>query len=196
MKKLIHKPMIPARPGHNGEQVYASTWAAAMEPTGDEDEGQTPIEIVLRDLDVQELTQRHATVAATVICWLGCNIGYATLRRAEAERAAGRWSDAHCYLFAWTLENMRRIGRNSNIRCVEYMLTPPDDRRETRSIGDVGITRLPELSAIDLEVIDHVMLWLAEADGQRFLRLCDAQIKALDDEDRIRRNAEFLRAHA
>lgn len=198
MTELSHAPLRPPRAGHVGEQVFASMWAAAMDETWDEyafDDDPAPITIVLHELG-GPVDQRHATVAATFICWLGCNMGLATIRRAESEVAAGRWERNHSYLLAWTLENRRRGGVNSGIRAVEYLLAPTKDLRATRTMLDHGIAKLPELSATDLEVIEHVTGWLAEERGQRFLRQCEREIDRLQDEERRRRDAEWRRQQA
>jgi hypothetical protein len=193
---LRHEPMRPPRKGHDGEQVYASMWAAMMAEqwvdewfNGDEP---TPLECVLSDMNMK-LEQRHATVVATVVCWLGCNMGMALVRRAQSEVSAGRWDEHHAYLLAWTLENRRVPYVNSGIRLVEYMLTPAEDCKPARSIIDTGIKKLPALSAEDLEVIDHVMLWLPTERGQLFIRQCEREIERLRDEERRRRHAEHLR---
>lgn len=195
---MKHDPVRPPRSGHDGENVYASMWAAAMAEewtgewfNGDEPE---PIESVLYELRCK-VEQRHATVVATVVCWLGTNMGLALTRRADSEAAAGRWDDSYRYLLAWTMENRRRHGVNSGVRLVEYMLTPTEDLERSPSFMSSGITKMPELSAVDLEVIDHLMTWLAKPRGQTFLRQCEHEIDRLRDEERRRRDAEWRRSH-
>jgi hypothetical protein len=120
---LDHRPIIPARAGHDGEQVYASIWQATMEQApqidylGDE---HRPIDDVLEDI-VRPITQRDAAILATAACWLGCNFGQCLIDRAAREREESRWQAAHAYLHAWTLENLRRRGINgSSSTCSRY----------------------------------------------------------------------------
>lgn len=194
--KLTHEPMMPARKGHDGEQVYSSMWRAMMVEVWEEDsfdgEDSTPIETILGYMPVK-LTQRHATVAATVICWLGCNMGNALMHRARREIAAGRWDADVAYLLAWTLDNKRTPYVNSGVRSIEYMLALPEDRNDRTSFLDSGLTKLPDLSAADLEVVEHVMRWLPSKRGQQFIRLCEREIERLRDEERRRKAAEFDR---
>lgn len=198
MSALSHTPLRPPRAGHIGEQVYASMWQAAMSERWEEyrasDDDAAPIEMVLQEFR-RTVEQRHATVAATVICWLGCSVGFALMRRAESEIAAGRWDEHKAYLLAWTLENRRVRHVNSGVRLIEYMLTPEEDRVQPKWNDESGISKLPQLSADDLEVVDHVMLWLPTERGQRFLRQCEKEIERLRDEERRRLHAEHLRLH-
>jgi hypothetical protein len=195
---LDHRPIIPARAGHDGEQVYASIWQATMEQApqidylGDE---HRPIDDVLEDI-VRPITQRDAAILATAACWLGCNFGQCLIDRAAREREESRWQAAHAYLHAWTLENLRRRGINGGIRVVEYMLALPEQRRPERNIMDSGLRELPELSARDLEVIDSMMLWLATGFGQLYLRRCEAKLEGIRHEKRLLERADWLRAVA
>lgn len=192
---LEHKPIERPRPGHDGEAVYASIWEATMldarvDGWGDE---HCPIEDVLPG-SFGKPTQRDAAILATIACWLGTNIGSALLEVAARERDGGRWDGHRAYLFAWACENTRRDCVNSGIRTVEYLLALPEQRRPERSIMDTGLKEVPELSARDLEAIDHLMLWLATGDGQRFLHRCEARLEGIRHEQRILRNADRLRA--
>lgn len=198
MSALKHEPLRPARASHDGEKVYSSMWAAMMAEEWHEDwfngDEPTPLEIMLHNFG-RTPTQRHATVAATMICWLGCNMGSALMHRAKAETAAGRWDRSFAYLLAWTMENRRVDCVNGGIRSVEYMLTPAEDLRTGLRFAESAIAKLPELSAEDLEVIDHIMLWLPGERGQRFIRQCEKEIDRLRDEERRRQQAEFRRLH-
>jgi hypothetical protein len=184
------------RKNHIGEQVYASVWAAMMaEDWRDgvfDDHSVKPLSAVLNLLH-RRPQQRQATVAATIVTWLGCNVGQSILLNAKAHIENGRWLQHEAYLLAWTLENTRRRGINYGIRSIEYMLSPPEAFHETRTFGTPPLKALPNLSALDLEVCDAVMLWLGTERGQRFLRQCESEISRLTDEERRARDAEWRR---
>lgn len=196
MAALVHKPLRPARANHNGEQVYSSMWLAMMAETWEEgdDDAPTPLDLILKELPCK-VGQRHATVAATLACWLGCNMGNALMHRARAEIHAGRWDRDRAYLLAWTLENRRSRGVNHGVRLIEYMLTPTEDWSASGPFDMMhsGIARMPMLSADDLEVVDHLMLWLPTWRGEAFVRQCDREIDRLRDEEQRRQTAEFHR---
>jgi hypothetical protein len=111
------------------------------------------------------VNQRCATVAASLVCWLGTNVGRGFLEDA-ALRAKDTLVCAQAYLMAWALVNTRRSFINAGKRALELML-----------ISEATPETVPELSAADYEVAEHVVLWLGGEDGQRFLRLCEAEIK-------------------
>lgn len=193
---MDHKPIQPPRPTFIGECVYASMWEALMTRTvpeqhsGHEDE--EPIWDVLGEMD-RPITQRHANVVASVVCWLGTNCGNAMLRNAERKRDVDHWHRYDCYLLAWTIENRRSRGVNSGIRVIEYLLAPAETVRKNAVSIDLPLTVLPVLSAEDLEAADQLMRWLAEKDGQAFIRQCEAEIKRLLDEHSLAERARFLR---
>jgi hypothetical protein len=190
-----HKPIERPRPGHDGEAVYASMWEATMREARVDTWGDTewPIEDILPGC-FGKPTQRDASILATVACWLGTAIGTATVREAERQREAKTWAGDRCYLFAWTQENLRSGYKNGGIRTCEYLLALPEHRAAARTIMDSGLRELPELSARDLEAIDHLMLWLATGAGQRFLTRCEAKLEGIRQEQRILRAADRIRS--
>lgn len=195
---IVHKPLRPPRPGTPAEGVFASMWEAMMaedwrdEWTPRDAPLVRPIDVVLADYG-RPPRQREATILASFVTWFGCNIGASLLYRARAE-AAERWDERWALLFAWTLENRRSRGINHGIRAVEYLMAPEEDYRSDRSVFDARpLSKIPELSADDLEVIECLLLWLPGERGRRFLRQCEQEIKRLQDEDRRRTHAQWLR---
>ncbi len=190
--KLIHKPIQPPRKTFIGECVYASMWEALMTTPADRgvyglsDEPE-PIEAVLGQLHVR-IQQRHASVAASVVCWLGTNCGNAMLRDAERQRDQGHLRAYICYLMCWSVENRRAAGINNGIRTIEYLISPTDSYCPRD-----GLKTMPILKAQDLEVADHLMMWLAEHDGQEFIRGCESEIRRLMDEHSLAERAKWLR---
>jgi len=194
--ELRHQPIQPPRANHDGEQVYASIWEATMAPSVDGAFGDDviPIRDVLADLRKLP-TQRHAAVLASVACWLGTNIGRAMLARAE-RIAAGQDRSIppdDAYLVAWTLENSRLAHVNNGVRIIEYLLATPDLIQPRPRIVESGLMALPEISAEDLEVVDHMMLWLGQPDGQRYLQRCSAKLAGIEQERRLLREADYIR---
>lgn len=193
LRKLQHKPIQPPRKGHLGEQVYASMWEAFMtRPPAESWDAPSPIEEVMWN-SLQQITQRHASVLASVVCWLGTNCGNCMLQQAEKEREAERWDADKCYLLSWTLQNRRRLGVNSGVRTIETLLAPPDTVVRTMRLGEPHLKVQPALSAEDLEAVDHLMLWLAEPAGRAFVTQCEAEIRRLQDEHELAKRAAHLR---
>lgn len=196
---LIHRPIRKPRPGHTGEAVYASMWKVAMSEDWQEEDDRgdkvPPLEILLDNIG-RRVQQRDATVAATVICWLGCNMGLSIVREGEAAMLRGECDKRDRYLLAWTKLNVRKHYVNHGVRTIEYMLAPEDHyNTEPRHFLGGSLKKRPELSADDLEVADRVMLWLATDRGQRFLRQCEREIDRLRDEENRRKLAEQQRHH-
>lgn len=191
---LDHRPLFMApRKGHSGEKAYAAMWEATMATLADDDN--QPIQRVLRHMDTT-ITQRHASVLASVAMWLGTACGGAMLKHAERLRGAAGSYGGDEYLIAWTLENRRLRAVNHGIRTAEFLLAPASSWRSRYWLGECPLSEVPELSAEDLETIDCFMMWLSEGEGQQFL----ARAKLLDEqhckEDAIMRRAEMNLAAA
>lgn len=194
---LTHRPILPAREGHDGEQVFSSMWEAAMALPGRVylHEEPLPIQLVLSNFR-KPITQWHASILASVVTWLGTACGEGVLSVAERIQNSGACPSPHyAYLMAWSVINHRHVGVNYGIRSVEFLLARPEQRRQVRGIMDTGLRELPELSADDLEVIDHLMVWLAESEGQRFLTRCKAKLAGLERERHVLRAADAIRSH-
>lgn len=174
---LTHKPMRPPRDGHIGEYVFAEKWEELM----NRDDGEYPSSInlhrILYPMPVK-LDQRHATVAASMICWLGTNVGLSFLRAAQRLEDAGF---RNSFVSAWAVENRRIYSVNNNVRTAEHLLATEDHYGTRWPWGDYAIIRLPELSADDYEVLEHVAHWLGTDDGKRFCEECEAEIKIRED---------------
>jgi hypothetical protein len=198
MSALVHKPIQPPRPTHIGEQVYASMWEAMMtkpavqEPACLTDESVEPLDMVLRHFE-WKITQREASVVASVVCWLGTTCGLAMIQSARRRAADAKVPQHLAYLIAWTIENRRVSYVNSGVRVIESVLAPP----ESRIRGCVGPYRqvdpLPDVSGRDLEAVDHLMTWLGSADGERFIRTCEHAIREQMEDRELRERARFLR---
>lgn len=114
-------------------------------------------EEVFGDAYGDDPTQRDATVAASFICWLGCNVGagYLTESRRQFEREGQR-----AYLQTWSVMNLRRGWKGGGRRKLDAILPPPWD-----------------LTARDVEIVDHAAWWLGSPDGQKLIREAEAEIE-------------------
>lgn len=164
---LRHEAVRPARKGFLREHVFAGRWRELM--------ASKPrlLNRVLSDY-LAGVGQREATVAASLITWLGTNMGQALIEEAARRvRVAGAGADvppyavSDAYLCAWTSENRRKLGVDNGWRTLEALLT--EDAAEKRV----------QPSAADYEVAEHVVFWLGQFEGQRFVQLCQAEVSAL-----------------
>lgn len=169
---IVHEPLRPARNGTIGEVVYSTQWKALMETLPHPDAPDcTRLADILNHLPMQ-IEQRHATAAASFVCWLGTNCGRSFLmlgkRAAEGQRPLNK---VKAWLGEWAWENARVRGVNHGTRTVEHCLAPADH------MGSGGLSCIPDLSVTDYEVIDHVVMWLASLDGERFIEHCEKEIE-------------------
>lgn len=187
---LEHKPLRPPRKDFIGEGVFASMWEVVMqrEPGFD---GDYAIEAVLNNFP-RVIEQRHASVLASVVCWLGTNCGRCFLSQAKTLSEKIRHRSDEQYMLAWTIENHRRGYVNSGIRTLEYCLAT--EYRPSSSRFDGGVI-VPVLSADDYEVVEHLMYWLAGREGQALIYNCEAEIERLSRNEREKSLAEWKRKH-
>lgn len=178
--QLDHSALMPPRKGCVGETVYAAGWTTLMCMRSDF--SAPPNELLGDILQMCEpLTQRHATVAASFITWLGTNCGLSFLmecrRYAKGEpECAYQLGTSKAWLGQWAWDNRRRIGVNGGYRTIEHILSTP----ECFGTGAHGITVLmhsPDLTAEDYETIEHLVAWLPTERGQKFLAVCDLEIE-------------------
>lgn len=158
-----HSPMRPARKGLVGENVFASEWAKLMAPPNFDSPANQPLADVMGSYGYR-LKERAATVAASVICWLGTNCGRCFLEKA-ARLGSVQTSREDGYLMAWAVENARQSFSGQGRRTLEACL-----------ISDEKPTIVPNLSAQDYECAEHLVMWLGSDDGQKFLQRCETEI--------------------
>lgn len=177
---LQHQPMRPPRPNHVGEEVFASAWetlmASPVDHWGDPDGSGAPnsrLAMILHHLP-ERLIQRHATVAASLVTWFCTNCGGSFIQLARSYASTCKLTDP--WLCAWADENKRRNWLNSGFRTLEHCLAPEDH------MGKGGLARIPELSAMDFEVAEHVVSWFG-AHGAEFLGRCQEKIAARQAEE-------------
>jgi len=186
---LKHDPIRPPRDGADGEQVFAELWKSYMDelPNGD-DPPNARLGYILQDL-YGIITQRHASIAASFVTWLGTNSGSCFLIEAErwAESLKKTDSRTMAFLGCWHATNTRLSFINSGVRTIEHILSP----EENLTNGPLGwkVGRCPDISSDDLEVVDKVVVWLATDEGTEFIKRCTTEL----DMRRNQKNAEFIR---
>lgn len=175
--ELSHTPIDGPRPSHVGENVYAYEWAQLM--TRHAQSSGIPNELlasILWDMYV-ELTQRHASVAASVITWLGCNAGQALMLNARAIALVDRINKVDAYLCAWTMANRRARAVSRGVRTIESILAPGDHWGNDMFSGACTLIRLPEITIDDYETVEHVIAWLGTSTATDFIIRCEGLIR-------------------
>ncbi|HEK3717307.1 TPA: hypothetical protein ACKRQV_000033 [Pseudomonas aeruginosa] len=173
---FAHEPIRPVRLEVLGELVYVSEWQALMSQQPhrllNEDE-RTWLDVILHDMDIH-ITQRHASVAASLVRWFGTNCGLAFLEVGKRAVLAQPRLPTMAWVGAWAVENYRHHGINSGFRTLEHILAGNDD---LDSRGDLA--RIPALSPDDYEVAEKVCAWLGTYEGERYLERCEDRINLL-----------------
>lgn len=174
---LQHAPVRPPRAGFIGENVFAERWAKyiAKGPRYGFDSWRHCPNAVLADILTElpaRITQRHASVCASIVCWLGTNCGRATLE--EAEKYAKTMFAG--YTAAWAIENKRTGHVNGGVRCLEHLLAPEDHYGKCLFTGGIVLRRRPELTAEDYETAEHLWAWLGSDPGRAFTQGCKQEI--------------------
>lgn len=176
--QIIHEPIRPVRQEVLGELVFVEQWQKLMSTKPerlDEDDDRTWLEVILRDMGV-EVAQRHATVAASVVCWFGTNCGASFLLAGKKAAALNSRRAPMVWTGAWAQENHRILGVSGGYRTLEHILADDSDRTAQ---GLVGLWRTPDLSVDDFEVAEHLCAWLGSFEGEQFLSRCEQRIEQL-----------------
>lgn len=176
--ELDHSPIDGPRPDHIGENVYSFQWKQLHVNDRAANVQKPPnylLASMLHDMTSQ-ITQRHASVAASAITFLGCNCGQSIILQAKA-MASKNLNYPDALLASWTLTNKRSFGINRGLRAIEVMLAPPDYWGTDFLSGALQLQRIPELSIEDYETVEHVYAWLGGDTGMQFVRRCEAMIE-------------------
>jgi hypothetical protein len=185
-----HAPIRAPRPSVIGEVVMVEKWQENMARYADSIHDECD-EYAFRALMTAfpfPLTQRLATVAASFVKWLGTNCGRCFLLEAErVEKLLDGKRDS--WAAAWAIENARHSGHNGGARYIEAALAPDDHWQNGL------LTRLPDLTAHDVETVEHVVYWLGTTEGRAFLADCEREIAARTEAGRRAERAEWLRKH-
>lgn len=175
---LLHRPISGPRNGHIGEQVFCEKWIELQQREAefrevDEPEHTIKLARILRHVQLPEIGERECTVAASWACYLGCNVGASVISLGDRlKEGAGEY---HRFLAAWAIHNTRAVGVNRGFRAIEFVLAP-DDHVQRDPFAFSGLTRAPDLSLADYEVIEHLWLWLGSDEGAAWLADCQREI--------------------
>jgi hypothetical protein len=158
---------VPIRPARNmiEEQVFARRWEALMKPSRLPYESSMIARILIGY--PYEINQRVASVLASLICWLGTNVGKSFLdtgRQIRENVPLIRFP----YLAAWGECNARIFGMNSRARQIEFL---------TRTQDDMDRDVFQEVSVKDLEALDQLCIWLGREEGKLFISSCEEEIE-------------------
>lgn len=186
---LSHRPLIePNVTSRPSEHIMATRWTALM-TDAKYSYGLTPLSMthpvdnmflvsILADMG-NPITQRHASVCASFISWMGTNFGRELMTHIRNRSAT--WArelkvqpheQGNVYLAEWTIANVRKIGHNRNYRMIEYILAERADYNDQWELK-----YQPELSAEDYETVDKLVMWLSTRDGRSFYSNCMAEIE-------------------
>lgn len=174
---LDHTPTLPARESVIGEGVFLSAWQQLMADSA-QGYGEGPHPCLLHSILSHlpdPVEQRHATVAASFVKWLGTNGGRDLLDRAERLKGSG-FTPVSAYCCAWATVNRRDPCISHGIRTIEGILGPIELVTEINNYREIR-KWLPELSVADYETVESIVTWLPSLDGAEFLRRCQAQIQ-------------------
>lgn len=180
------------RPGHIGERVYLEEWQHLMRELPSD--GYHVPNSMLVDILWQHpgyVTQRHASICTSVVLWLGTNCGQSIRLGANRMVEQNHEHPGRAWLMTWATENHRASCVNHGVRTIEHLIAP-DDHFGVDSLFPLAgeyLRKRPELTADDVECIDHLMYWIGDR-GQGFILKCERRIEELHKWERVKRTAE------
>ncbi|MDT0618442.1 hypothetical protein RM531_08130 [Salinisphaera sp. P385] len=191
LPEFDHTPVRGPRANHP-EAVFHRCWVELMatppvDPFDDDVGSIDPppnarFVSIFEDAVAENLNQRHATVAASMVAWLGTNCGQGLLASAQA-----LWEQLSIvsnpppretvFEMALSEENRRMRIINGGMRLIEHLLAPDDCLCEYN--GGVSMSRDPELRFSDYEILAQVMRWVGSEQGQAFIDHCLGECRSL-----------------
>lgn len=180
---LVHDSIHPTRGGMPGEAAFLTAWQEIMDRCAGDDEEPCPLDGVhsARWSRRPAIDQADATMAATLVQWLGTNAGACLIHQARALQRSGL-SGPEAFVAAWAIRNARRRATNSDLRSIESMMIPPGEPRNL----DGDPHRAPEITLRQYETAEHVCAWLGSPEGQGFIAAREREIEAYDAHERLR----------
>lgn len=162
------EPIRDPRHGTPGEVIYLQLWKNYIE----QDRGR--LHEIVRHTHTQ-VDQRHASVCASFMVWMGTNCGHDFTHQTECvakalEQTRGSHGFAgreHAFLMTWGTMNARNIGSNSNVRLVEAMLHPSYHMVKQGHLGmRVDWETLDKITLRDYETVQAMVRWWSTPDAQ------------------------------
>lgn len=189
---LLHEPLNPPRDGHIGEHIYAQEWKKEMRPGAYETDPEATAFARVMAHFPGPLSQRYATVVASIVTWFGTNLGISFLETAKQFGEIGGFLREQRYALAWAIQNQRRMHINSGTRTIENCL---------RAYGHISLpgtmacwSHIPELSADDYEAAECLMHWLGSTSaGSNFIARAERLIMAERNREAAERNSSWRR---
>jgi hypothetical protein len=164
-----HIPFAPPRENTPAEGIYLKLWQdfAAARPDDFQD--------IFRDMN-DTVDQRIASVAASFMVYMGCNVGHAFTERAKALIHVFAW-ERESYLAAWAIHNRRTYGVNNGLRAVEFMLATqhPIDNEGCRH---VVWERIPEIAQKEMDAVECMVEWWSTGPAKRMRGVAESLIEA------------------
>lgn len=184
-KQLLALEVITVNPeyprkGFFEEDVMLALWRELLAQAPYGDDPYVPIERILHTLPATP-DQRILSVATSFVVWLGTTVGmnfYLECLRAASEcKMDYGFPYQNVFLSIWAAKNRRQHGCNHGFRSIEFILALPSDYGPTMH-SKHELARLPELSALDYETVEGMVLWLSSVEGKRFMANAGEMIDA------------------
>lgn len=181
---IVHCPFAPPRACTPGERIYLGLWQEFAEARPDD------FQDIFRDMN-DSVDQRVASVAASFMVYMGCNVGQSFTERAKGLIHAFAW-EREAYLAAWVIHNRRTYGINNGLRAVEFMLAAqhPIDNEGCRH---VVWERIPEITQKEMDAVECMVGWWSTGPAKRMRGVAESLIEA---ERRKRESNLFVREAA
>lgn len=126
-----------------------------------------------------ELDKTDAVTIASFISYLGTNGGQCLLETFRKYGESSFFRDKEeAFLHAWYKENSRQFGINSNLRSIEYMLTPIEQHSLHSGLDKFSIDNIKQTQ---YEVIELLVKWLSTPSGITYLLTCEDLINQEKD---------------
>lgn len=172
---FLHEPEVPPRDGMIGEQVFAASWKRRMKALydvwghGDEIDRLNPHFRGVLGHFPYEISQADATIAASMVKWLGTNVGRCFIETAMKDPSE------EGVLKAWAVENVSKPWLSYGRTPIDNILMTAGDieANSRRGLLTAVFTSIPDRKSVRaIGVCNHIALWLGSGEGRRFVRRC------------------------
>ena len=181
---IAHNPFAPPQQHTPAERIYLKLWQDFVVARPDD------FQDIFRDMN-EAVDQRIASVAASFMVYMGCNVGQSFTERAQSLIPVFAW-EREAYLAAWALHNRRTHAVNSGLRAVEFMLAtqhPIDSDGRSRVVWE----RIPDITQKEMDAIECMVGWWSTGPAKRMRGVAESLIEA---ERRKRDSNLFVRQTA
>lgn len=170
MPRVKHVPLQPPRPGTPGEGVYLGLWQEWATAN--------PGEWLAIFDTCAKVGQRAASVAASFMVFMGCNVGRSFTGEALQLAMTDRWRE-RAFLAAWANENRRSRGVNHGLRTIEFMLAPKHPIAENAPFSrGVDWQLVPNVTMDDIDIVESMVCWWAGTAAEAMRNVAEPAIQA------------------